>query len=111
MGDDIHFLYIILTCMISIFVFIYCMVSVFNRNNVRYLSQSDFNKLRIKKLKIKINKEQVECSICFDPIKLEEKIYRIPCEHKFHIICINSWLDDNNTCPLCRLDVFENINV
>ena len=88
------------------------MVSVINRNNVRYLSQSDFNKLRIKKLKININKkEEGECPICFDNITLKDKIYKIPCEHKFHIICINSWLDDNNTCPLCRANVFDNINV
>lgn len=41
------------------------------------------------------------CSICNSAYD-ETNIGITPCQHTFHRNCINTWLDDNNTCPLCR---------
>jgi hypothetical protein len=45
-----------------------------------------------------------ECPICLDNLNIyEHKI--LPCKHKFHKLCVNTWLQRNNICPLCRLPV------
>ncbi len=45
--------------------------------------------------------QPVTCSICFDNISDSTK-KSLNCDHNFHINCINTWLVENNTCPLCR---------
>ena len=33
------------------------------------------------------------------------------CNHLFHSECIDEWLNNNPTCPICRMDVInENLN-
>lgn len=44
----------------------------------------------------------VNCSICLEDLELGEAMRIIPCQHIFHIQCIDSWLVLNNTCPICR---------
>uniref|UniRef100_A0A8C9F706 cullin-RING-type E3 NEDD8 transferase n=1 Tax=Pavo cristatus TaxID=9049 RepID=A0A8C9F706_PAVCR len=29
----------------------------------------------------------------------------LPCMHEFHIHCIDRWLSENSTCPICRQPV------
>lgn len=43
------------------------------------------------------------CSICLLDIEnyqLDSKT--LNCGHKYHMTCINIWLQNNNTCPYCR---------
>jgi hypothetical protein len=44
-----------------------------------------------------------ECCICYD-IE-EEKGLKLPCEHSFHEKCINKWIENSLTCPLCRKNI------
>ncbi|CAI2374677.1 unnamed protein product [Moneuplotes crassus] len=30
----------------------------------------------------------------------------VECKHVFHNTCINSWLKQNNTCPICRKEIY-----
>jgi hypothetical protein len=47
----------------------------------------------------------LECAICLRKISINKNYKLLPeCGHKFHIKCINNWLDKNNTCPCCRLN-------
>ena len=49
-----------------------------------------------------IPKKKHYCSICLD--KNKQKIIKLNiCKHKFHKICIEEWIQNNNTCPLCRI--------
>ncbi|CAK8694570.1 unnamed protein product [Clavelina lepadiformis] len=48
-----------------------------------------------------------ECSVCMDPFKLSDTVKKLPCEHFFHIPCIDPWLELHNTCPICRKYVDE----
>ena len=36
-----------------------------------------------------------------------DNVMTISCLHRFHEDCINEWLKDNNTCPVCKLEVLE----
>lgn len=46
-----------------------------------------------------------ECSICLDNNGHCE--YMLPCKHKFHSQCIRKWLENNNTCPVCRSPILN----
>jgi len=49
------------------------------------------------------DKEDSQCSVCLCDYEEEEELRRLPkCNHKFHITCIDQWLNNNSTCPLCR---------
>ncbi len=41
-----------------------------------------------------------QCSICLTDLK--KNIKTLKCKHPFHENCINDWIANNNTCPLCR---------
>lgn len=48
------------------------------------------------------------CSVCLGEYKTEDKLQKIPsCGHVFHLDCIDHWLSNHNTCPLCRLSVLS----
>ena len=54
-----------------------------------------------------IHKEDCECetcSICLSPKRQEEYICPY-CNKKFHLICIIKWLNESNTCPMCRKEI------
>ncbi|KAJ8276931.1 hypothetical protein GJAV_G00069490 [Gymnothorax javanicus] len=42
------------------------------------------------------------CSVCINEYAQGNKLRRLPCAHEFHIHCIDRWLSQNNTCPICR---------
>ena len=47
-----------------------------------------------------------ECYICLD-ILLPNSCMRLltTCQHKFCIDCIDKWLENNKTCPICKSSV------
>ncbi|KAI4338158.1 hypothetical protein L6164_016502 [Bauhinia variegata] len=49
------------------------------------------------------NVPEEQCSICLDDYEVEMGIcVSIPCSHHFHKDCIMKWLEESNTCPMCR---------
>ncbi len=51
------------------------------------------------------------CPICVGPYNNNDEISTIiNCEHQFHTNCLNTWLRNHNTCPLCRTNVLVNNN-
>lgn len=47
------------------------------------------------------------CSVCINEYAQGNKLRRLPCAHEFHIHCIDRWLSENNTCPICRQPVLS----
>lgn len=45
------------------------------------------------------------CAICMEDPKDGDKWKILPCTHKFHPDCIDTWSATNPTCPLCRGDI------
>ncbi|XP_074581123.1 RING-H2 finger protein ATL1-like [Curcuma longa] len=44
-----------------------------------------------------------ECAVCLSEFREQERIRLLPsCRHVFHIDCIDTWLQSNSNCPLCR---------
>ena len=42
------------------------------------------------------------CSICIANLNKTDLVSLLFCKHLFHTVCIEEWLNSNNTCPLCR---------
>ncbi|XP_061105186.1 E3 ubiquitin-protein ligase RNF6-like [Conger conger] len=47
------------------------------------------------------------CSVCINEYAQGNKLRRLPCTHEFHIHCIDRWLSENNTCPICRQPILS----
>lgn len=46
--------------------------------------------------------DKYKCFICIEDFKIGEEISTLPCLHRFHSTCVNRWLRQNNTCPVCK---------
>lgn len=48
------------------------------------------------------------CSICMGDYEENDKVYEFACPggHYYHIGCLNDWLKNRNTCPLCKAPVY-----
>ncbi|GMI90537.1 hypothetical protein like AT1G71980 [Hibiscus trionum] len=45
------------------------------------------------------------CAVCLEDYTIGEKLRILPCCHKFHAFCIDSWLTSWRTfCPVCKRD-------
>ena len=43
-----------------------------------------------------------QCSICLENINSGESRASLPCNHVFHLSCVERWCMSHNSCPLCR---------
>ena len=51
------------------------------------------------------NKEDNICTICKNNFENGEKIRRLGCNHIFHMECIDPWLLEKKTCPVCLNEI------
>ncbi|EOA32940.1 hypothetical protein CARUB_v10016268mg [Capsella rubella] len=59
-------------------------------------------------------KQGLECSVCLSKFEDVEILRLLPkCRHAFHIGCIDQWLEQHATCPLCRnrVDIEDDLSV
>ncbi|XP_068103678.1 E3 ubiquitin-protein ligase RLIM [Hyperolius riggenbachi] len=50
------------------------------------------------------------CSVCITEYTEGNKLRKLPCSHEYHIHCIDRWLSENSTCPICRRAVLVSGN-
>lgn len=52
------------------------------------------------------SREDALCTICLGEYQGKDILRILPiCEHNFHINCIDLWLRQNSTCPVCRVSL------
>ncbi|KAE9592690.1 hypothetical protein Lal_00028975 [Lupinus albus] len=50
--------------------------------------------------------KDTQCAVCLLEYQADDKLQQIPaCGHTFHMSCIDLWLANHSTCPLCRLSL------
>ncbi|XP_074604705.1 E3 ubiquitin-protein ligase synoviolin B-like [Brevipalpus obovatus] len=53
-----------------------------------------------------VNNDNI-CIICREEMTSNGTAKKLPCNHIFHISCLRSWFQRQQTCPTCRMDVLR----
>lgn len=48
------------------------------------------------------SEDGLTCSVCLEQVNVGEIIRSLPCLHQFHATCIDPWLRQQGTCPVCK---------
>merc|ERR1719471_1756885 len=51
--------------------------------------------------------EEDVCSICCETFQDKESLRVLPCQHSFHMACVDKWLARSRLCPLCKANVLS----
>ncbi|KAI4382826.1 hypothetical protein MLD38_008738 [Melastoma candidum] len=46
--------------------------------------------------------DALTCTVCLEQVSAGELIRSLPCLHQFHADCIDPWLRQQGTCPVCK---------
>jgi len=49
--------------------------------------------------------EHRSCAICLEEFRNGDQQRTLPCFHRFHKACVDQWLRQDSTCPLCKHSV------
>lgn len=55
--------------------------------------------------------EAQTCAVCIESYKSGDVITILTCGHIFHKVCIEPWLLDKRTCPMCKCDILKALGV
>ncbi|XP_020115098.1 RING-H2 finger protein ATL1-like [Ananas comosus] len=74
-----------------------------SRSRIRSLPTFRYRKAGDSTSTANTNTNTNDCAVCLNEFQEEERIRLLPnCLHLFHIDCIDTWLQSNANCPLCR---------
>ncbi|KAM0930870.1 hypothetical protein ACQ4PT_000756 [Festuca glaucescens] len=51
--------------------------------------------------------DEFTCSICLEEVVVGDLLRSLPCVHQFHVNCIDPWLRQQGTCPVCKRQVSD----
>eukprot|EP00579_Thalassiosira_antarctica_P032992 CAMPEP_0201995080 /NCGR_PEP_ID=MMETSP0905-20130828/2675_1 /ASSEMBLY_ACC=CAM_ASM_000554 /TAXON_ID=420261 /ORGANISM="Thalassiosira antarctica, Strain CCMP982" /LENGTH=721 /DNA_ID=CAMNT_0048550139 /DNA_START=31 /DNA_END=2196 /DNA_ORIENTATION=- len=88
-----------------------CFEKAYQRASVR-LPKGDLVKYEISCTKLQ-QELGTTCIICQSPlldvddmeVESSSCVYKLPCSHCFHEQCVQRWLHDHSSCPVCRFDL------
>ncbi|XP_018425047.1 PREDICTED: E3 ubiquitin-protein ligase RNF43 [Nanorana parkeri] len=47
------------------------------------------------------------CAVCLEEFSDGQDLRILPCCHEYHLECVDTWLRQNHTCPLCMFNILE----
>lgn len=54
-----------------------------------------------------LDSEFDQCAVCIESYKTHDVVRTLPCKHVFHKSCVDPWLLDQRSCPMCKLDILR----
>ncbi|KAL8621474.1 hypothetical protein ACOMHN_058236 [Nucella lapillus] len=54
-----------------------------------------------------LDSEFDQCAVCIEAYRPHDVIRTLPCKHVFHKSCVDPWLLDQRSCPMCKLDILR----
>ncbi|XP_062327544.1 E3 ubiquitin-protein ligase RNF128-like [Osmerus eperlanus] len=58
-----------------------------------------------------IGSDSHTCAVCIDSYKPGEVVTVLTCGHFYHKACIEPWLLEKRTCPMCKCDILKALGV
>ncbi|KAI5130215.1 E3 Ubiquitin-Protein Ligase Rlim [Manis pentadactyla] len=78
---------------------------LFDDEESRGLTKAQIDSLPVRSFRK--NDTETSCCICITDYKEGTKVRILPCSHSFHTYCIDRWLTEKHTCPLCRSELAD----
>ncbi|XP_060693372.1 E3 ubiquitin-protein ligase RNF130 isoform X3 [Hemiscyllium ocellatum] len=47
------------------------------------------------------------CAVCIEGYKSKDVVRILPCKHVFHKHCVDPWLNEHYTCPICKQNILK----
>lgn len=75
----------------------------------RGLTKSEFEQLLSYRYNAdgRSSSDQTSCVICMCDFESKQLLRILPCSHEFHAKCVDKWLKNNQTCPICRASALD----
>ncbi|XP_037062023.1 RING finger protein 150 isoform X2 [Peromyscus leucopus] len=94
-------------------------ITIGTRNLQKYRRLGDAAKKAISKLQVRtIRKGDKEtesdfdnCAVCIEGYKPNDVVRILPCRHLFHKSCVDPWLLDHRTCPMCKMNILKALGI
>ncbi|XP_074818701.1 E3 ubiquitin-protein ligase RNF128 isoform X2 [Natator depressus] len=51
------------------------------------------------------------CAVCIEVYKPNDVVRILTCNHLFHKTCVDPWLLEHRTCPMCKLDILKALGI
>ncbi|XP_051919375.1 RING finger protein 150-like [Hippocampus zosterae] len=51
------------------------------------------------------------CAVCIEGYKANDVVRILPCRHLFHKSCVDPWLLDHRTCPMCKMNILKALGI
>ncbi|XP_066534455.1 RING finger protein 150a [Hoplias malabaricus] len=51
------------------------------------------------------------CAVCIEGYKPNDVVRILPCRHVFHKNCVDPWLQDHRTCPMCKMNILKALGI
>ncbi|XP_005263207.1 RING finger protein 150 isoform X1 [Homo sapiens] len=85
-----------------------------NQRRLGDAAKKAISKLQIRTIK-KGDKETESdfdnCAVCIEGYKPNDVVRILPCRHLFHKSCVDPWLLDHRTCPMCKMNILKALGI
>lgn len=51
------------------------------------------------------------CAVCIEAYQQNDVVRILPCKHVFHKVCVDPWLNEHCTCPMCKLNILKALGI
>lgn len=85
-----------------------------NQRRLGDAAKKAISKLQVRTIKKGDKETESEfdnCAVCIEGYKANDVVRILPCRHVFHKHCVDPWLQDHRTCPMCKMNILKALGI